>query len=156
VAANYVGALGALARASSQDATQRRLLARGDGLPAATLALHCLCSAMAGRWSCGGPAEMEPFALASFAGDCRCVAEVPMPEGCGEWHEDDLVEGSTLVCRVVRNCVPEIDHDNPRIRQASTQGMQLLLWLVSSVCRHGTDSQKTLYIDFYIVNALGH
>ena len=79
-----------------------------------------------------------------------------MPEGCGEWHEDDLVEGSTLVCRVVRNCVPEIDHDNARIRQASTQGMQLILWLVSSVCRHGTDSQKTLYIDFYIVNALGH
>ena len=34
---------------------QRRQLARGDGLPAATLALHCLLSSLAGRWSCGGP-----------------------------------------------------------------------------------------------------
>ena len=62
VAADYVCAVGAVAKATAQDATQRGLLARGDRLPAATLALHCLFSALADHWSCKGPGELEPLA----------------------------------------------------------------------------------------------
>jgi len=159
VAADYVCAVGAVAKATAQDATQRGLLARGDGLPAATLALHCLFSALADHWSCKGPGELEPLAFASFAGgsDGGSAAGVPLPEGCSEWREADLVEGSTLVCRVLRNCVPEIDHDNMRVRRASTQGMQLLLWLVSAACRHASgDAAKLELLMAAALQALGN
>jgi len=158
VAADYVCAVGAVAKATAQDATQRGLLARGDGLPAATLALHCLFSALADHWSCKGPGELEPLAFASFAGGSDgSAAGVPLPEGCSEWREADLVEGSTLVCRVVRNCVPEIDHNNPCVRQASTQGMQLLLWLVSAACRHASgDAAKLELLMAAALQALGN
>ena len=118
-------------------ASQRRMLARGDGIPAATFALHCLVSSLAGRWACSAPPSLNLKVVPSVV--CG-AAGLPLPDGSSEWSEADLVEGATQVCRVARNCFPEIDHQDDTTHAASSECITLLLWLVTSHTVHASCS----------------
>ena len=42
-------------------------------------------------------------------------AGLPVPKACNDWEEADVVNSSISVCRVARNCLPEVDEDDAEV-----------------------------------------
>ena len=65
--------------------------------------------------------------------DCAGArAGLPLPEACDGWDEAQLVESSISVCRVARNCLPEVDEEDAAVCDASSECLGLLLWFMAS------------------------